>query len=73
MKCKMFVIRQLTDIPIVTGVIEADDTEYDDCAGYLEIRADEMIEQFCNKFPEFREAKWIKQLVNSHTEFIELT
>jgi len=69
----MFVIRQLTDIPVITGVVEADDKDHDDCVQYLETRADEMIEKFCNQFPEFRKAKWIKQLINSHIEFIELT
>ncbi len=70
---RMYVIRQLGSIPVLTGVIKADTVDYDDVQQYLNSRADEIIDSFCKKFPEFVEAKWYKQYVDVSSEFTELT
>jgi hypothetical protein len=75
-KVRMFVIRQLGSIPVLTGVVEVDSSDYNyqaDVESYLDHRADEIINSFSKKFPEFVEAKWYKQYVDGSSEFTELT
>ena len=72
-KVKIYVIRQLESIPVLTGVVETDKDEHDDVEQYLNSRADEIINSFSKKFPEFTNAKWFKQYVNSSSVFTELT
>lgn len=75
-KARMYVIRQLGSIPVLTGVVEVDTSDYDyqsDVQSYLDHRADEIIDTFSKKFPEFVEAKWYKQYVDGSSEFTELT
>lgn len=68
-KVRMYVIRQLGELPVITGVVETDDfAEFDDMQIYLNERADEIIQCFCKRFPEFKEAKWFKQYVSDYTE-----
>ena len=75
-KARMYVIRQLGSIPVLTGVIEVDSSDYNyqsDVENYLDHRADEIINSFSKKFPDFVEAKWYKQYVDVSSEFSELT